>query len=232
MRIIITSFLIIFSSISFSQETVFKVPGKVLRTCDKMFEISIEDTSETFQNKSLFLYFKDAIIDTIIKTDSVPTLDSTGMGIVMVEIETKFLSLKSGEIYLIDNNGDLMYKKPLENIKLPVNLRKMTFEIDPVTGKALYFGYNKIYNYENYVSMKNLRFSDDTKDTNNLIMLDIDDINIKTFPYIYIKRKGKWGIIDFEGNIIEKPEYFKIEYGDRGIELYKSKGVLDKIIEL
>jgi hypothetical protein len=123
-----------------------------------------------------------------------------------------------------------LYKKPVTNVELPFEYLVKEAELDYFDYMLPIQYYYHSYDYNDYILKS---FKNEQTDTHNLILNKFDK-NIKNllFPFIFIERKGKWGIIDFEGNIIEKPKYFKIKRGDIGIELYKKEGILEKVIKL
>lgn len=229
-KIFLIALLIFTFSSSFSQETVFEAPNKVVKSCDRMYKLNLNDTTKNGDFKFLYLYFKNAHFDTIIVYDSIFRIDNEGNFTIKDTQKTKYLNLKKGKIYLVNNIGELLYRKPVTNIELPFEYLVKEAELDYFDYMLPIQYYYYSYGYNDYILK---RFKNEQTDTNNLILNKFDK-NIKNllFPFIYIERKGKWGIIDFEGNIIEKPQYFEIKYADRGIELYKKEGILEKVIKL
>lgn len=220
---IIFFFVILLShSIVFSQSIIFKAPDKIVKKTN--FNTSYPIYNDT-NGARVYFYFVDAIIDTIaVRVDSVMTITD----IITCDFEQTAASIDAHKIlnsgiYLLNDQGVLIYDKPIEEVYFGCSIFELSFFYDPICGIEIFGGYQMIESVSYRVSYT---------DERNCPPVDLDayiHIN-KSNPFL-VKIKGKWGLLNLDGSFSAEPIYDKIEWGERGVELYKD-GVLDSIIEI
>ncbi len=205
----------------FSQNQIFKAPDKVVKKSNFHTSYPIyNDTSEA----RVYFYFVDAIVDTVVvRTDTVEVVIDESCEIEIFTASLKGLRICGSGIYLLNNNGELIYNKAFEEVYFGRSVFEIIMLEEPMCGYYVFGGYE-------IIDEASTRVSYTSHDNYSLPIIDQGAyIHIdKNHPFL-VKYKGKWGLLNLNGTFMVEPEYDQIVWGKRGIELYKDR-VLDSII--
>jgi hypothetical protein len=206
------------------QETTFDPPAKLVKKCNAFSRIEVTGDSN---NREIFFYYQKAKMDTIVQYDSVLMVNDPDMCTVIDTVASlEMMRLSKGKIWLLDQDGDLLYPEPFDNIRITLPLLRPEEYFDDYCGFIVFGGYSYLDDLQMYRLVKESDSFDDPHMPINYMVYNYD-VNAPFFVQI----KGKWGVYDLQKGMIVEPEYDKIEFGENGLELYKGD-VIAKIITL
>ena len=153
-------------------------------------------------DNSLFLYFSHAKTDTVIFKDSIIEFNTdTGNDTIMEIITNTVITLKNGNITLVDSKGKILNKKPFDNIALKTYYGNVEMEMEDIPF------------YEAYYRLKD---NDNSRFDTDYPMLPL--VAAGNIPF---EQNNKWGLLNLEAGVIIKPVYDGFKQGDyKTIEFY------------
>jgi hypothetical protein len=209
-QIIFWAATLFFSFSSFSQSKFvpyFSVSDEILSKCNKMMEVQYSFSSsiaDVIETRSIYFYFENASFDTIRLMDSVVYLISPDECISKdsVLVRTK-IRMKSGRMYLLKGNGESMYSLPFDDVFFPAYEQTLLMGPDNSCGIYGFYGFgNGEINYCGFHQPEKslLPFVNPTTLSNLLLM---------------VKLNGKWGLMNFEGHLMEDIKYDQIIFDSK-----------------
>lgn len=195
-----------FSFSSFSQSKFvpyFSVSDEILSKCNKMMEVPYtvyNGGKEESGNHSFFLYFENAVFDSIKIVDSIQYVLSMEECVLIDSVIVRHkIRLKSGKIFVLNSNGSVMNPTPFDDVKFASYTLEAYDGIDNYCLINCFAGFRQ--EKEIYCGFHE----------NDSLSPFVKASTIHNFP-IMVQQNGKWGLLSLDGKLIAEIKYDRLEF--------------------